>query len=208
MVTVFSLCFTSCEKEEFTETIELSFEERMNNIYKLNESVVKYGNFSKKKKSNSKLYQKEKQEIISSVVENSKVIFDHLGIKEQELLEITSESNEEVNTDDIYVAFGLALISSHNSQNSNTSSKTNFMEKGDFGDCLMEATGLNALVALGDAAYALYGGEVAAGWAVDAAAATAFRKAAFTAAKKIILRSAGGFGAIVMLAQFTNCMLN
>lgn len=208
MVTVISLSFTSCEKEETIETVELSLEERMNNIYKLNESVLKYDNLSKKKKLNSKSYQKEEQEIINSVVENSKVIFDHLGIKEQELLEVTNENNEVVNTGEIYVAFGLALISSHNSKNSNTSSKTNFMKRGDVGDCLMEATGLNALVALGDAAYALYGGEVAAGWAVDAAAAAAFRKAAFTAAKKIILRSAGGFGAIVMVAQFTNCMLN
>jgi hypothetical protein len=81
------------------------------------------------------------------------------------------------------------------------------MQKGDFGDCLMEATGLNALIAVGDAAYALYGGEVTAGMAADAAAAAAFRKAAFSAAKKIILRTAGGFGAIVMIAQFTNCML-
>lgn len=142
------------------------------------------------------------------VVQNSKIIFDHLGIEEQELINISNEINGEIGTDDIYVAFGLALISSHNSSNSNTANKTILMKSGDFGDCLMEATGLNALVALGDAAYALYGGEVAAGWAVDAAAATAFRKAAFSAAKKIILRSAGGFGAVIMLGQFTNCMLS
>ena len=62
MATVFTLSFSSCEKEEITETIELSLEERMNNIYKLNESVVKYGNFSKKKKFNSKPSQQEEQE--------------------------------------------------------------------------------------------------------------------------------------------------
>ena len=80
------------------------------------------------------------------------------------------------------------------------------MKRGDVGHCLMEATGLNALIALGDAAYALYGGEVAAGWAVDAAAATALRKAALEAATNIIKRAAAGFGAIIMITEFTICM--
>lgn len=208
MITIFSLGLISCEKEEITKTIELSLEERMNNIYKLNESIIIFDNFSKKKNLNSKSNQKEEQKIISNVVENSKVIFDHLGIKEQELLNIVNESNEVVSTDDIYVAFGLALISSYNSSNLDVANKTCFMKRGDVGDCLMEATGLNALVALGDAAYALYGGEVAAGWAVDSAAASALRAAAFSTAKKVILRAAGGFGAVIMLAQFTNCMLS
>lgn len=145
------------------------------------------------------------------MVENSKNIFDYLGIEEEELKNISNENGDNINTDDIYVAFGLALIFSYykvdNSKTANKGLNIQTMQKGDVGNCLMEATGLNALVALGDAAYALYGGEVTAGMAVDAAAATAFRKAAFSAAKKIILRSAGGFGAIVMIAQFTNCML-
>jgi hypothetical protein len=85
------------------------------------------------------------------VVENSKNIFDYLGIEEEELKNISNENGDNINTDDIYVAFGLALIFSYykvdNSKTANKGLNIQTMQKGDVGNCLMEATGLNALVA-------------------------------------------------------------
>ena len=164
----------------------------------------------------------KEKELISAAVGNSKSIFDYLGVNEKEFKNLINESGKNVSTDDIYIAFGLALISSYNKDNSlNASSHsgsddslkyfriTNYkiIQRESAIDCLMEATGVNALIALGDAAAALYIGEASAGWAVDAAAAAAYRKAAISAVKKIILRASGGFGAIVMIVQFTNCIM-
>lgn len=69
----------------------------------------------------------------------------------------------------------------------------------------MKATRLNVLIALRDAAAILHPGEVIASMAVDIAAA--FKKAALQAAKKIILRTAGGFGAVIMVAECIACMV-
>ena len=216
---IISLCFTSCEKEEVIETNELGvneldLRERRDNINKLNESIIEYSNFSKREKKNSKKgtlnsksYQREEQELVNSVVKNSKIIFDDLGVEESELKLISSQNSDTADTDDVYVAFGLALASSHNFQSSDVNNGGSLtVNGGSIGGCLMEATGVNSLIALGDAAYTLYGGEVAAGHAVDSAAAAKFRRAALKAATKIIKRAAGGFGAIVMIADFTRCM--
>ena len=149
---IFSL--TSCENEELVADSDLlSLEERVENLNKLKNSLFEYKKFSKNNKlaSKSNSISFKEQKLIGTVVENSKNIFDYLGIDEEDLKNISKESGENVNTDDIYVAFGLALISSYNNaDNSNTASKAlniSYMRKGDFGDCLMEATGLNALVA-------------------------------------------------------------
>lgn len=203
-----SISFISCEKDDGLDIQldTLSFEDRINNLNELNQSFINFEKFSNPKNKNlsPKLQQAQKQKLVNSIVFQSKNIFQHLGVDEQEIKDISNG-----NIDDVYVAFGIALISSYNDSSLNTENKNiNFtmIQKGDFGDCLMEATGLNALVALGDSAFALYAGEVAADFAVDAAAKAAFRKAAVKAATKIITRAAGGFGAIVMVAEFTYCM--
>lgn len=165
---------------------------------KLNESFISYNNYFNKLKITS-VDKKEEEKLVNSIVYNSKTIFNQLGIEEKDIVNLS-----EGNSDDVYVAFGIALVYSYKNQN-NLDSKT--MKGGEVGDCLMKATGLNALVALGDAAATLYAGEVTASMAVDAAAAAAFKKAALQAAKKIILRAAGGFGAVIMVVEFTTCMM-
>lgn len=128
-----------------------------------------------------------------------------MGVSEEDIDKVIEESSAYVDSDDIYVAFGLAIISSYNEFGiNNFESKT--MQKGDFGYCLKEATGVNALVTLGNTAYTLYTGEVAASMAVDAVAAAAFRKAALKAATKVIAGFATGFGAVVMVIDFVTCM--
>ena len=234
----------SCQTDEIenTQNMEpellrnlrlLTLDEKVESLNKLNNSLLEYVNFSKNikmvsesshvsLKESSHVSLKEK-ELISAAVGNSKSIFDYLGVNEKEFKNLINESGKNVSTDDIYIAFGLALISIYNKDNSlNASSHSGsddslkysrktlnykIIQRESAIDCLMEATGVNALIALGDAAAALYIGEASAGWAVDAAAAAAYRKAAISAAKKIILRAAGGFGAIVMIVQFTNCMM-
>lgn len=54
----------------------------------------------------------------------------------------------------------------------------------------------------------IYASETAVGFAVDSAAASSFRKAGLKAARKVITRYAGLFGAAVMLAEFAYCMAN
>mgnify|MGYP005847726795 CR=1 FL=1 len=201
LISLISIILISCEKEEDIRSNEvlnsLSYLERIENINELNKSFLDFNDFIKSKKSNLNSESKTEQSLTSSIVLKSKVIFDQLGIEEHEIDEISNG-----NTDEVYVAFAIALISAHNKSDLNNE----VMMKADFLDCLGEATGVNALIALGDSAYALYAGEVSAGFAVDTAAAAAFRRSAMKAATKIIARTAGGFGAIVMLAEFTICM--
>lgn len=214
-LTILSLLFInffvqSCSNDEFQnqedtvpQIILPSYQERINNLENLNLKIIDLSNSAKKNKLNSKNLSDYDEAIIRSIVDETKVIFEQLGINENDFLNIDTEEN--INTDDIYVAFGLAVVTGYNNQ-----SGTSALSKadGNFVDCLMEATGLNALAALGDATAAIYSGEVAAGWAVDSAAAAAFQSAALNAAKKIILRTATGIGAVIMVAQFTYCMLN
>lgn len=190
-------------KNHVSRNILPSYQERVNNLEKLSLKIIDMSNSAKANKLNDINTNDYPETIIQSVVDQTKIIFEQLGVNENDLLNI--DTVEMINTDDIYFAFGLALIVGYNNLSEiPTMSKVD----GDFVECLMQATGLNSLAALGDAAAAIYSGEVAAGWAVDSAAATAFQSAALSAAKKIILRTATGFGAIIMLGSFTYCMLS
>lgn len=83
---------------------------------------------------------------------------------------------------------------------------SNGYARGSFGSCLMDVVGITALVDVAFALGKLYGGEVSAGMAVDAAAASAFRKSAIKAAKKVITKLAGPIGAAIMIGELLYCM--
>ncbi len=167
------------QKDSESEIILPSYQERVENLEKLSLKIVDMSNSAKANKLNDIDTNDYPEIIIQSVVDETRIIFEQLGVSQNDLLNI--DTIENINTDDIYFAFGLALIVSYNNQ-----SETPTMSKvdGDFVECLMQATGLNSLSALGDSAAAIYSGEVAAGWAVDSAAATAFQSAALSIAKK------------------------
>ncbi len=206
---IFVICFTfffiSCKEESVQ--ISQSYAERINNLDELSASFAKLtANYSKHKKRlsdlNSIQTKSNTQSLnsnieIKSFVNKSKRIYEFLGVKEREIKDVAKEY-----TDDVYLILGISLVYKHNSDNI-LKTKGNV---GNIKDCLMEAVGLDVLVSLGDMAYTLYKGEVAAGMAVDAVAAAAFKKAALKAAKKIALRALGGLGAVVAIVKFTDCI--
>ena len=147
-----------------------------------------------------KLKKKVQSDFLKPIAEDTKTIFKDIGFVEEDLKEITGG---EIN-DDVYAIFGILLSYKH-SESSNLS-KTNLKNEGDLWYCAAEAFGINAAATLVNSLHALYLGEVAAGWAVDAAAAAAFRSAAMKAAGKILTRLGGGFGAVLMVYEFADCM--
>ncbi|MBS9774471.1 MAG: hypothetical protein KGV59_04860 [Tenacibaculum sp.] len=138
------------------------------------------------------LHKNEKQ-LITTFIDNSKEILADLSIKEQEIIDISKDYS-----DDFYFIFGVALTYEYNK---NLSGENNILT-----DCLFEASGVTAIFALAESAYTLYGGEVAAGWAVDAAAAKAFRKAALKSVKKIFSKAFPGLGVAAMSYDFYICL--
>ena len=197
----------SCEKqEEIISENDLSFltkEERIQNLNNLSTNFATYNNRVKKENSNlSKSNNSENQILLNDIILQSKSILGNLGLNENDLSEIPEEELEK-----FYVTFGAAIVTKHNSTISSTNSKS-YAAKGDAWGCFKSAVGVDAIATLVEAGYELYAGETAAGWAVDSAAAAAFRKAGVQAAKKVITRWAGFFGAAVVVGEFLWCMAN
>ncbi len=195
-----SLAFINCSEENsIEENTYLSYEERINKLNILNSKVDLFISQLNEKEKN-KTQAKTQSDFLKPIAEDTKTIFKDIGFDEEDLKEITGG---EIN-DDVYAIFGILLSYKH-SESSN-SSKTNLKKGGDVWYCATEAFGINAATTLVNSLYALYGGEVAAGFAVDAAAAAAFRSAAMKAAGKILTRLGGGFGAVLMAIEFAECM--
>lgn len=206
MVTVLSLTFTSCEKEEIINENDLSFlskEERIQNLNNLSSNFATYNSRVKVNSNLSKSNNSENQILLNDIILQSKSILSNLGLNENDLSEIPKEELEK-----FYVTFGAAMVTKHNSTLNSANAKSYAAKKGDTWDCFKSAVGVDAIATLVEAGYELYAGETAAGWAVDSAAATAFRKAGVEAAKKVITRWAGFFGAAVVVGEFLWCMAN
>lgn len=205
MVTVFSLSFTSCEKEEIINENDLSFlskEERIQNLNNLSSNFATYNSRVKMNSNLSKSNNSENQILLNDIILQSKSILSNLGLNENDLSEIPKEELEK-----FYVTFGAAMVTKHNSTLNSANAKS-YAAKGDAWGCFKSAVGVDAIATLVEAGYELYAGETAAGWAVDSAAAAAFRKAGVQAAKKVITRWAGFFGAAVVVGEFLWCMAN
>lgn len=204
LLTLFSvsaLAFYNCDGEK--ENTFLSFQER---IQKLNNLTFKVDDLMGKlaNKKGNLAFLKTQENELEPIAEDFKSILKDIGFEDTDLKEITGG---EINND-VYAIFGVMLAFKHSESSNSDKIYFNISNNrgGSLAYCAAEAFGVNAAVALVNSLHALYAGEVAAGFAVDAAAATAFRSAALKAAGKIISRFAGGLGAIIMLAEFASCM--
>ncbi len=192
------LFFNSCSKDEFTESNELiSYEDRIENLEKLSNLVFDLNARAISKSTD--LNEEDALALLTPVIEQSKGIFQYLGITPRDL----NLNDEEENL--VFAAFGMAMAIEFKTKDIEVTS-TGMYAKSGFVDCLKDVVGLTAVTTLVEAGLELYAGEVAAGYAVDAVAAAAFRKAALKAAGTIIKRFAGPVGAVVMIAEFAYCM--
>ncbi len=187
----------SCSEDEFTESGELiSYEDRIENLEKLSSSVFDLN--AQVILKSSDLNGEDALVMLTPVIEQSKEIFHHLGVSKKNL----NLNDEE--EDLVFAAFGIAMVIEYEKRYK--ADNEQIMAKGGFGECLADVLGFTALATLAKAGLELYAGEVAAGYAVDAAAAKAFRKAALQAAGKIISRFAGPIGAAIMVGEFAFCL--
>ena len=198
-----SLSFFNCQNEDLNEIESLSLEERVANLNDLsNDVMIFFKEYNKKEKNKSKFSKNETNKLLNPIINKTRKILAHLGLTKSDLEKVSGE-----NVNSVYAVFGIALVAKHKS-NLNTKETNLFSREKGAWECLKEALGVDAIAAFAESAYALYGGEVAAGWAVDGAAAAAFRSAGLSAAKSAIKRFAGGLGAIIVIAEFTICMLD
>ena len=144
--------------------------------------------------------------VINDIINNSKDIMNDFGLTENLLfLENETESEKEI----AYLTIGLGLASKHlDNGDYDFDLPYNYETNGDVWNCLGQAIGLDAFGAFIEASYAMYASEVSAGWAVDSAAAQAFRAAGVKAARKAITRFLGPVGAMIAIGVFINCMIN
>ncbi|WP_271407376.1 hypothetical protein [Tenacibaculum soleae] len=202
------LTFLACgEKDEIIEFNSLNSEIPVS-LHELDYNLVNfYNQFSNQKAKSKNLIENEK--LLDPIILNTKKIMARLGLKEIDLIN-ASLSNQDIKF--FYSIIGANFAKNHLLYNNTLllTKKNNSKSRkgGDLLNCLGEAVGINALITLGDAAYTLYAGEITAGFAVDAAAAAAFRKAALKAATGIIGRFATGLGAVYATYKFVDCMLS
>lgn len=197
-----SLAFINCSEENtIEENTFLSYEERINKLNILNSKVDLFKSQLNEKEKN-KTQAKTQSDFLKPIAEDTKTIFKDIGFDEEDLKEITGG---EIN-DDVYAIFGILLSLKH--ENSSRLNKNDLYQKigDDVWDCAKRAFGITAATTLIDSLYALYTGEIAAGWAVDAAAASALRSAALKAAGQVLVRAGMGAGAAWMIGSFIWCM--
>ena len=197
-----SLAFVNCSEDNIIEeNNHLSYEERIQKLKILNSNVDLFLN-QLNEKEKYKIQAKTQDDFLKPIAENTKTIFKDIGFDEEDLKEITGG---EIN-DDVYAIFGIMLSAKH--ENSTDINKKGLYSRkgGDALECAKSAFGITAATTLIDSLYALYAGEVAAGWAVDAAAASALRSAALKAAGQVLVRAGMGAGVAWMIGSFIWCM--
>lgn len=196
------LAFINCSEDNTEETTFLSYGERMHKLNKLNKKVNLFiGQINEKKKIKNEA--KTQNDFIISIAEDTKTILKDIGFDEEDLKEITGGEVY----DEVYAIFGILLSYKHSESTNSNKSDIELNKGGNVWECAKAAFGITAATTLIDSLYALYAGEVAAGWAVDAAAAAAFRSAALKAAGQVLVRVGSGVGAAWMIGSFAYCLL-
>lgn len=208
----FCLVLNGCSEDDFGETENEkmitktnenylyfpSFNERidhLNSLSLLNSTLNE--NLSNSINLNEAILEPENVSIMANIGSQTRTILNNLSLSENYLIDSLDVESEDLET--FYIAYGIALGNMHSEPSI----------QGEILPCLGQALGIDAFAALLEAGYHLYAGEVAAGWAVDSAAAAAFRRAGIRAARAAITRFAGGFiGAAIILGQFAYCMAN